>query len=394
MKKITEDGWAMGVAAISVVGVSVGVGWQGDFRLTWDTLTFFVFGLIVSGGVLLHTHRVLRWQTAMGYVLLFGLVATAHHVTQLPAIKQWGLETVLFSLAIGLLISNVGRVPEWLTPWIQTELYVKIGLVLMGTSIVFGDVMKAGSWGLVQSLLVVLGVWQFCFWLGKRFGLDDEMRTLLASAVSICGVSAAIATAGAIEGDSKKLSVVISLVMAMAIPMMLLMPPAAQAMHLSPAVAGAWLGGTIDTTGAVVAAGNALGEEALTYATVVKFSQNVLLGLAAFAISIYWSYRQTAVKEKPTAAVIWQRFPKFVIGFVAASLVFSFLLPPTWVSEAKPSLKNMQTFWFSLAFVCIGLETRFASLVSSQHGRPAWVFVLAQLFNIAFTLLVAALLFG
>ncbi len=386
----TEDSRAMAMALITIGLALVGLNPSLDLPPSLDTLILVGYAM----AILMFTKQLWHGRALLGLGALFVLVLAAHAMAQLPMVKKLGLETVLFSLAIGLVISNLGRVPEWLKACIQTELYIKIGLVLMGTSIVFGDVMKAGALGLVQSLLVVLVVWQFCFWLGRRFGLDDEMRTLLASAVSICGVSAAIATAGAIEGDSKKLSVVISLVLVTAIPMMLAMPYAAQAMHLSPAVAGAWLGGTIDTTGAVVAAGNLLGGEALTYATVVKFSQNVLLGLAAFAISVYWSYRQTAVKEKPTAAVIWQRFPKFVIGFVVASLVFSFVLPSLWVSEVKIPLKNIQTFWFSLAFICIGLETRFASLFSSQHGNPAWVFVLAQLFNIAFTLLVAALLFG
>jgi uncharacterized membrane protein YadS len=219
------------------------------------------------------------------------------------------------------------------------------------------------------------------------------MRTLLASAVSICGVSAAIATSGAIQGDGKKLSYVISLVLITAIPMMIAMPYAAQAMNLTPAEAGAWLGGTIDTTGAVVAAGNLLGEEALTYATVVKFSQNVLLGLAAFGISLYWSYTHHASSEKPSVRMIWQRFPKFVLGFVVASVIFSFLLPADVGSALKAPVKATQTFWFALAFVCIGLETRVSDIFTLDQGKPAWVFILAQVFNVLFTLVVAWFLF-
>ncbi|MBL7875487.1 MAG: putative sulfate exporter family transporter, partial [Cyclobacteriaceae bacterium] len=158
--------------------------------------------------------------------------------------------------------------------------------------------------------------------------------------------------------------------------------------------AGAWMGGTIDTTGAVVAAGNMLGEEGLKYATVVKFSQNVLLGLAAFAISVYWTYTKKEGTEKPTAKMIWDRFPKFVLGFIAASLIFSFALPVDWVSTLKSPLKNIQTFWFALAFTCIGLETRFADLFNKGSGKPAFVFLTAQVFNILLTLLVAWMIFG
>jgi uncharacterized membrane protein YadS len=243
-------------------------------------------------------------------------------------------------------------------------------------------------------LIVVLAVWQLCFWLGKKFGLDDEYRTMLSSAVAICGVSAAIATAGVIKGDNKKLSYVISLVLITAIPMLLFMPWIAKAMNLPDAVAGAWMGGTIDTTGAVVAAGNMLGEEGLKYATVVKFSQNVLLGVAAFAISVYWTYTKKENTEKPTAAMIWDRFPKFVLGFILASLIFSFLIPMEVVSTLKTPLKNIQTFWFALAFTCIGLETRFADIFNKDSKRPAIVFLLAQAFNILLTLGVAWVVFS
>jgi uncharacterized membrane protein YadS len=257
-----------------------------------------------------------------GYVLLFLVTFLAHVITGFAGVKEMGLEIVIFSLLLGLSISNLFSLPAWLKPLLQTELYIKIGLVLLGCGILFGDILKAGSLGMIQSLIVVLAVWQLCFWLGKKFGLDDEYRTMLSSAVAICGVSAAIATAGVIKGDNKKLSYVISLVLITAIPMLLFMPWIAKAMNLPDAVAGAWMGGTIDTTGAVVAAGNMLGEEGLKYATVVKFSQNVLLGVAAFVISVYWTYTKKESNEKPSARLIWDRFPKFVIGFMLASLIF------------------------------------------------------------------------
>jgi uncharacterized integral membrane protein (TIGR00698 family) len=330
----------------------------------------------------------------IGYLVIFLITLAAHTITAFGPAKELGLEIVIFSLLIGLFISNFLRVPERIKPLLQTELYIKIGLVLLGCGILFGDIMKAGSFGMLQSIIVVLVVWQFCFWLGKRVGLDEEYRTMLSSAVAICGVSAAIATAGVIKGDNKKLSYVISLVLITAIPMLLFMPYFAKVLALNDATAGAWMGGTIDTTGAVVAAGNMLGEEGLKYATVVKFSQNVLLGLAAFAISIYWTYTKKEGTEKPTAKMIWDRFPKFVLGFIAASLIFSFVLPVDLVSTLKSPLKNIQTFWFALAFTCIGLETRFADLFNKDSKKPAFVFLTAQVFNIFVTLLVAWMIFG
>ena len=175
------------------------------------------------------------------------------------------------------------------------------------------------------------------------------------------------------------------------------MPIAANAMGLSQEVTGAWLGGTIDTTGAVVASGSLVGETALKISTIVKFSQNVLLGIAAFAISVYWTYTKkgdnTNADKKPTLKVIWERFPKFVLGFIAASLVFSFVLSPATVSNVKDSLKAVQGLWFALAFTSIGLETNFRDLFNSGSRKPLYAFLIAQGFNIVITLLIAYLLF-
>jgi len=312
-------------------------------------------------------------------------------------VKALNLEAVIFSLAIGLAISNFFKLPEWFKTSLSTELFVKIGLVLLGTSVIFSDVLKAGSLGLIQALVVVLSVWYFAFWLCKKLKIDDELTMMISSAVSICGVSAAIATSGAIKGDSKKLSYVISMVLITAIPMMIFMPYIAAYFHFPQAVTGAWLGGSIDTTGAVVASGSLVGEEALKISTIVKFSQNVLLGIAAFVISIYWTYTQHPAgkdkENKPTLKVIWERFPKFVIGFVAASLLFSFFITPEVNTQVKGSLKNLQGLWFVLAFTSIGLETNFADLFGKNSKKPFYAFLVAQGFNIIITLIIAFILF-
>ncbi|MVM31997.1 putative sulfate exporter family transporter [Spirosoma sp. HMF4905] len=335
--------------------------------------------------------------TLLGFPVVFGLTLLALILAGNKTLKDLNLEAVIFSLGIGLAVGNLFRLPDWLRSSLSTELFVKIGLILLGTSVIFGDILKAGSLGLIQALAVVISVWYFAFWVSKRLKVDDELTMMLASAVSICGVSAAIATSGAIQGDSKKLSYVISLVLITAIPMMLVMPYAAHAMGLSPAVTGAWLGGTIDTSGAVVAAGTLAGEEALKISTIVKFSQNVLLGVAAFAISIYWTYtkNQTEVAQtsKPTLGVIWERFPKFVLGFLAASLLFSFVVSPATVDTVKGSLKSLQGLWFALAFTSIGLETRFSDLFNADNRRPMYAFLIAQTFNVVITLVIAYFLF-
>lgn len=357
---------------------------------------FFLVLLIAVLGAVLMRKSVKKISVVVPTVYVLTILALI--IAGSSSMRSLNLEGVIFSLAIGLAISNFFKLPRWFVENLSTELFVKIGLVLLGTTVIFSDILKAGSLGLIQALVVVLSVWYFAFWLCKKLKVDQELTMMISSAVSICGVSAAIATSGAIKGDPKKLSYVISMVLITAIPMMIFMPYIAHYFNFSEEVTGAWLGGSIDTTGAVVASGSLVGETALKVSTIVKFSQNVLLGIAAFAISVYWTYMQKTADqttvEKPTLKVIWERFPKFVIGFVGASLLFSFFLSKDAIGEVKDSLKNLQGLWFALAFTSIGLETKFSELFDKNSKKPFYAFIIAQLFNIVITLVIAYFLFG
>ena len=312
-------------------------------------------------------------------------------------LNNLGIEYVLWCLFIGLFISNVIGLPAWLKPAVRTEFFIKSGLVILGSGILFGEIMKKGWYGLVQAILVVGVVWYFTYWIAKKMKVDDEFAVVLSSAVSICGVSAAIATGGAIKADPKKISYVTSIVLICAIPMMILQPIIAKWLGMPDIVAGAWLGGTLDTSGSVVAAGALISDEAMNTGVIVKMSQNVLIGVAAFILSVVWTLRACKVsggQQTPRAMEIWHRFPKFVLGFLAASIVFSFFLSPETVKGAKDMIKGLQTWWFALAFTSIGLETRFKDLATMEGGRPAGAFLIGQGFNIFWTLLLAWLIFG
>ncbi len=362
-------------------------------RMFYQFVLVFVFSILASVIISKPVSASIKVFPVLYIVSLLALLLEGN-----GAIRSLNLEAVIFSLSIGLLIGNLFTLPAWFRSVLNAEMFVKIGLVLLGTRIIFSDILEAGSLGMVQALVVVFSVWYFAFWVCKRFKLDEDLKMMIASAVSICGVSAAIATAGAIKGDAKKLSYVISLVLVTAIPMMILLPYIANGIGLSQEVTGAWIGGTIDTTGAVVAAGTLVGDAAVKISTIVKFSQNVLLGLAAFAISIYWTYTQKTPEGmeggKPSFKLLWDRFPKFVLGFVAASLLFSFVLSPSAVEATQGGLKSVQTLWFVLAFTSIGLETRFSDLFNAENKRPLYAFLIAQTFNILVTLVIAYLLFG
>ena len=365
---------------------------------TWENLSKVVyigigFLVVAAIGVALLGSRVAPFL--IGLPVIFGLAWFARFLAGNGLFIDWGIEYVIFSLLLGLLISNTIGVPEWLKPAAQTEFFIKTGLVILGAGLLFTEVLQAGALGIVQAVLVVFVVWYACFWLSRKLRVDDEFAAMLSTAVSICGVSAAIAACGAIKGDKKKLSYVTSLVLIVAVPMMIVMPWIAKSTGMDDLVAGAWLGGTLDTSASVVAAGALVSDTAMKTGVIVKFSQNALIGVAAFLLAIWWAFKAGRTSgERPSASVIWERFPKFVLGFVAASAVFSFFLPAELVSGTRSALGEIRTWWFALAFVCIGLETRFVELATTEQGRPALAFLGAQLFNVFWTLLLAYLLFG
>ncbi len=415
----SEDIWAVGIAGLIFVLV---LGWalmNPDFKFsapaykwtsTSDLITIVlatknlsllwilgtVFALLAGLTVWLSSGRVGRFLLGFGVIFLLAILALITSGSK--AIEAYGIEYVVFALIFGLVLNNLFHLPEWLKSAARSEFFIKVGLVILGSSVLFTDLVKAGLPGILQAVIVVLVVWFVSMWLSRRLKVDDEFGVMLASAVAICGVSAAIVASGAIQGDKKKLSYVTTLVLLVAIPMLILQPWIIRAFGIPEVVGGAWLGGTLDTTASVTAASQLVGPVATKAGVIVKFSQNVLLGFAAFFITTWWILRNKdsdkAGDEKPSLGLVWERFPKFVIGFIAASLVFSFLLPIDTVKQVGGFLNGMRTLWFALAFVSIGLEARFADLAGMQQGRPALVFVGAQLFNIVWTLLWAYLLFG
>jgi len=349
--------------------------------------------IVSSAGIILLGRNLGKY--IIGFPVVFLLAWLSRFIAGNALPTDWGIEYVIFALIVGLAVSNTMDLPGWLREAVQTEYYIKTGLVVLGAGLLFFEIVQAGALGIVQAVMVIFVVWYFCFWLCRKMKVDDEFAVMLSSAVSICGVSAAIATCGAIEGDKKKLSYVTSLVLIVAVPMMVLMPWAVKALGIPEIVGGAWLGGTLDTSGSVVAAGALISEAAMKTGVIVKFSQNALIGVAAFMLSIWWTFRAgAAAGQKPTARVIWDRFPKFVLGFIVASIVFSFVLPMDTVDATKKALGELRTWWFALAFVSIGLETRFLDMAKMEGGRPAIAFITAQAFNVVWTLILAYLLFG
>ncbi|MDX2500206.1 MAG: putative sulfate exporter family transporter [Deltaproteobacteria bacterium] len=342
-----------------------------------------------------------------GFLLIFAITFVCMVISKQAFIKKWGISYVLFALVIGLIISNVFKVPKMMKAAGQTEFFVKIGLVCMGATIMFSVVLKAGLFGVAQAILVATVVWFGTYWICRKFQVSQRFSSIIASANAICGVSATIAAGGAVMGDPKEVSYMVAWVLVCAVVLIIVMPPLAVWMDLPTNWAGAWLGGVIDNTGAVIAAGevlkNAQGEPskaAVDAAAMVKMAQNVMIGVAAFLMALWatMSLDKAEGAEKPSLMEVWYRFPKFVLGFMVASLVVSFLIEPAMGAKAakaaSKACKSYRSWFFAMCFVSIGLETDFKELISVGGGRPAIAYWISQTANAVWTLFISWILWS
>lgn len=378
-----------------------------------DMGTLFVIALVAlfAGNMMLNrpVKRLLG-----GFIFIFVIAALALWIAKIPFVKYYGFEAVFFSVIFGLIIRNCFHIPEWLKPAIQGEYFIKIGVVCLGATILFRDVMKSGSMGLIQAILVVTIVWFFAYFVARKLKVDRSAAMTMSSGLSICGVSACITAARVAGTDDKKLSYIVSVVLIVVVPMIYLMPWLAEQIVplltsdpiIQQEIAGAWIGGTVDTTSGVAASSEMafahMGDLANKTAVIVKATQNVLIGFVAFFIALYLSAKgEDGKSQKPSFGIVWEKFPKFILGFVVASLVFSLcqsgeIFPDFEKSKlVETSLaKTFSQLFFSLAFVCIGLDTRLKDIVSKENRNTLYAFLIAQSFNIIVTGVLAYILFG
>ncbi|HEX6944815.1 MAG TPA: putative sulfate exporter family transporter [Casimicrobiaceae bacterium] len=310
---------------------------------------------------------------------------------------EYPIYAILLGLSANAVLAWLG-VRERMRGAFRTEFFIKTGLVLLGASINLSVIVSAAGPAILQAILMITTIFLFTWWLGGMLGLDDKLRALLAAAVSICGVSAAIAAAGAVQAKKEQLAYAASLVVIFAIPMIFIQPWLSSVLGLPDAVAGAWIGGNIDTTAAVTAAGTIVGEQALQIATIVKVTQNALMGVVAVLLTLYFVMRveRTDGAQRPGLGEIWRRFPKFVLGFIAASIIATWWLTTVPADEGKATIavvNALRTWFLILAFVSIGLELRVVS-VREAGWKPVLVFGTATIVNLAVALLLASILFA
>ncbi|MBU6276269.1 MAG: putative sulfate exporter family transporter [Planctomycetes bacterium] len=364
---------------------------------------------VSAAGAVLRGHAVAR--VIPGAAVLGLLGALAYLLAAQKVIHYYNLEYPLWALVVGLVIGNTVGVPSWLAPALQGEYLIKTGLVLFGAEVLFSRLLELGLPGLLTSWVVTPIVLVATYLFGVH-ALRIPSRSLcmvISADMSVCGVSAAIATGAACRAKKEELSLAIGLSLAFTAVMMVAMPPFIRLAGIDPIVGGAWLGGTIDATGAVAAAGEILGRDLgdkrpAEVATTVKMIQNSMIGLIAFAVAVYWSgwvERGTAPMARSLAAEAWLRFPKFILGFLGTSILCSALFttsPETalLVDGAIAGFTGPLRGWlFCVGFVCMGLQTVFRELAPVLvSGRPLLLYVLGQGLNLALSLAMATLTFG
>ncbi|MBR6053923.1 MAG: putative sulfate exporter family transporter [Bacteroidales bacterium] len=382
-EKLTEG------QAAKVVGLGAQMGSWVFWRKT--LVTIVVLGVLFSAGVKLQGGELKKYIPA--FLVLFVIAFVVRLISAEFTLNRY-LEWAFWALLVGLLISNTVGVPQWLKPAIRTEFYIKTGLVIMGFSVLFSNIAKFGLYGLGIAWIVTPVVIIFMWWFGtKVLKMDNKpMVITLASATSVCGTSAAIATGAASGAKKEDLSIAISISIIFTILMMVFEPMIIKACGMTQLMGGALIGGTVDSTGAVVLAGNALGPEAEQAAVLVKSIQNILIGFIAFFVALFFATRVDRTGTQRVGAIeIWNRFPKFIIGFFVASLVASFIVLPLAGGDSVKAINGVldqyKNWAFVLAFTSIGLDTNFKEIARSmQGGKVLWLYIVGQTFNILLTL--------
>jgi uncharacterized integral membrane protein (TIGR00698 family) len=319
------------------------------------------------------------------------------NVNAYTKVHHWifpNIEYVLWAILLGLVISNVFGLAAIFKPGVATyEFWLKAGIVLLGARFLLGDVWKLGGVSLLLVGIEILGAIAFMTFLGRLFGLRPKLTTLLAVGSAVCGVSAIIATKGAIDADDEDSSFAIAAILALGAIALFTFPLIGHALHLSDHAYGIWAGLAVDNTAEATAAGALYSDAAAKLAVLTKTTRNALIGFVVLAYAIYWASRGQAETIGNKAAFLWQKFPKFVLGFL---LISALATAGFFTKDNNLALANLSRWAFLLTFAGVGLRTNFREM-RKQGLRPFAVGFIGEIAIAAFTLLlvmVAGKLFG
>jgi uncharacterized membrane protein YadS len=420
-----EDWWAiwigLGLIAVAVLLLANGgsIKWVAVAPTKWSHpsealaqlrehapryLALFVLWSVLLGvGTSALGFKLSRFLPAFAMVFIVTLLL--YFLGQWDQASHYNLEPPLVALALGLLVSNTVGAPAWADAGLRVEFYIKTGIVLLGAGLPLTLIAWAGPVAIVQAGIVSLVTFGVIYFTGLRLGLERRLAATLGTGGAVCGVSGAIATAGAVAAKKEHASIAISLVILWAIVTIFLLPLAARALNLPTGVAGAWIGTSefADAAGLAAAqtyggyAGHVPGIEGSADAAVNSFTlmkvigRDVWIGVWAFVLAIVATTRweRIGIQTRPNPMEIWRRFPKFVLGFLIASAIVTIIshgysyadykkvLQPALVAP----LQALRTWAFTFAFLAIGLTTRFREFVT-VGGKPFYAFTTGVVINI------------
>ncbi len=282
------------------------------------------------------------------------------------------IEYVLWSILYGLVIVNLVGLPRIFRPGVATyEFWLKLGIVLLGVRFLLGDVLRLGGTSLVLVALELGMSILIMTWLGTRFGLGPKLVSLLAIGSSICGVSAIIAAQGAIRAKDEDVSLAIAAILLLGGASLIAFPAIGHLAGMSSHAYGLWVGLAVDNTAEATAAGALFSDEAAKYAVLAKTTRNATIGFVVLGYALYWAARGEGQRISNKAAFLWAKFPKFVLGFLALSVLAT--LGAFTKTEAS-SLASLSRWAFLLTFAGVGLSTDLRKL-QSLGWRPLVVAV-------------------
>jgi uncharacterized integral membrane protein (TIGR00698 family) len=432
-----EDWWSIWIG-LSLIAVAAGVfaaggsiKWLAVAPRKWHHLSelaaqleqgagrlaglFVVWALLFGTGAAALGFRVRQFIGA--FLVIFISALGVYAIGSWDQAAHYNLEPPLVALALGLVVSNTIGVPRWLLPALRVEFYIKTGIVLLGAGLPLTLLVWAGPVAMLQAAIVSLCTFGAIFFAARRLGLDPRFAATLGTGGAVCGVSGAIAIGGAVGAKRQDVSVAISLVVAWAIVMIFVLPLVSRALGLSTGVAGAWIGTSEFADAAGLAAAQTYGSYAGTVhgiagssdAAVAAFTlmkvigRDVWIGVWAFVLSLVATTRweRTGIDSRASAREVWNRFPKFVLGFLIASLlVTAFSNGYDYVEYKKDvipglvaPLQVLRTWAFTFAFLCIGLTTRVRDFVS-VGTRPLAAFTIGVAVNVLLGFILSTQVFG
>jgi uncharacterized integral membrane protein (TIGR00698 family) len=351
------------------------------------------------------------------FIFVFVLSTIIYFAGNWDQASRYNLEPPLVALIAGLIISNVFGLPRRLDAGFRVEFYIKLGIVLLGATLPFTLIIWAGPMAILQASIVSIITFLVIFYTARKLGLDKRLAAVLGAGGAVCGVSASIAVAGAVRAKKEHPPIAISLVIFWAIILIFALPLVSRTLHLPTGVAGAWIGTSefADAAGLAAAqsygglAGGHLGitgtaDQALASYTLIKvIGRDMWIGIWSFVLALIavtvWERAET--NSKVQVGQIWWRFPKFIIGFLIASVLTTLIVHGNTLADynklVKPALiapiTSLRTWAFTFSFLSIGLTTRFRDLANAGI-KPFVAFTVGVIVNVILGYILSVLVFG